>query len=249
MSTLQIVAVANEAPQVPYLLRGWNAFLASCRRYNMEPLILGWGQPWTGLGSKPKLLKKAIEDGRITTPYILFADSFDVVFCRHPQDILDVYQRNWEGDFSLMWNAEKDCFPEASWAQHHPSTTSPWKYLNSGLTIGHTEALLQVLTEMKVTEWPEDHQKNDGSWFHVNDQHHFMEKFLFGQCAPQEVKTGLDSECSMFQTMTGMTENEFEWENDRFRNTVTGQYPGAIHFNGPAKTAGLMEPILKHLGL
>jgi len=245
---LQIVTVADGPPTHSYLVRGWQAFNDSCRRYGFDPVVLGWGQLWGGLGTKPKLLKRAIEDGAVSADYIIFADAFDVVFARDPLQALVTFQENWEESYKIMWNAEKPCFPDASLAQFHPESPFPWKYLNSGLSIGTPTSYHQILSEMGVDGWVDDFQVN-GVWSHKNDQLDVQHKFLFGQCAPHELKMGLDSECSMFQTIIGMDESEFEWENGRFRNKLTGQFPTAIHFNGPAKTDGLMEPILKHLGL
>lgn len=253
MSTvLQIVAVADGYPHHDYLIRGYEAFLKSSRRYGFEPVMLGWGHPWQGLGSKPKLLKKAIETGVVRADHILFCDSFDVAFAMDPTYLLERYKNHLAEDFRIVWNAEKNCFPEANWAEHHPPSKTPWRFLNSGLSIGDTQAYHQIFTEMKVDEWPDDYQKTDGSWHHTNDQHLIMEKFLFGQCGDHELKMGLDTECSMFQTIIGLENSEFDlidFEGMLFHNLVTDQIPGAIHFNGPAKTAGLMEPILKHLDL
>lgn len=245
---LQIVAVADGPPKHDYLIRGYEAFVASCVRHGIAPTILGWDQPWTGLGCKPKLIKKAIEEGVVNADYIIFADAFDVVFARSPYTALQTFKDNWESQYRIMWNAERYCFPDESLAQFHPETPYPWKFLNSGLSIGKTQDYLQVLTEMKVDDIADDFQVN-GIWSHSNDQLNVQHKFLFGQCAPHELKMGLDSECSMFQTMIGETMDTFEWQDGKLRNKITGQFPSALHFNGNSKTAGLMEPILKELGL
>lgn len=253
MSEVTVVAVADKDPNQDYLMMGWNAFNKSLRRFGHEPLILGWGQPWKGLGSKPKLLKKAIEDGRVSTEYLIFTDALDVAFVRRPEFILSAWEDHYP-DAAIVWNGERNCFPCTEWAEYHPKTRCPYRYLNSGLAVGRTRDFLQVLTEMKVDDIPDDHQLPNGTWKHYIDQHFFMEKFLFGQCAPHEVKQEIDSECYLFQTMVGET-------MDRFRlvtgpdtakllyNAKTMTHPLAVHWNGPSKTAGTMEPILKHLDL
>lgn len=247
MSTLQIVAVADKAPTHDYLLRGWNAFLASCRRYDYEPVILGWGKPWTGLGCKPKLLKQAIDNGIITADHIIFADAFDVWFADHPLVLLGSARANYP-DSGIVWNAEKDCFPDRELAKFHPQTESPFKYLNSGLSIGCIDAYMECLTEMKVDEWVPDYQDSNGRWHHRNDQNDWMLRFLFGQC-PGQVKMSLDSNCEIFQTLTNVQPEELKFFDAGVWNNTTSSRPLAFHANGPAKTAGLMEPILKHFNL
>lgn len=244
---LQIVAVANGYPVHSYLKRGWEAFLKSSRRYGFEPVVLGWGQPWRGLGSKPKLLKKAIEDGLVSAEHILFVDAFDVWFADNPELILSYFKD--QSDYQIIWNAEKNCFPDAEWAVHHPPTDSPFKFFNSGMSIGKTSAYHTIFTQMDVESWRDDFQLADGSWCHVNDQQHIMAKFLFGQCSVEEPKMALDQDCQMFQTLTGVEEGELDIKPGCILNLVTGTTPVAFHANGGSKTDGLMEPILKALDL
>lgn len=245
---LTIVAVASGEPHAPYLKRGFDAFRKSATRYGYTPLILGWGEPWRGLGSKPKLFKQALEQNRIETPYVIFADAYDVWFADDPAIILDRWLSSYHAQGNqITWNAERNCFPRPDWAGKHPRTTSSFKYLNSGLSIGTADAYRVILTQMKVDENPDDHQKPDGKWYHHNDQDDFMAKFLFGQGDPGEPKMNLDSNCILFQTLCGVDESEFNVVTGR--NLETDSHPLALHANGPAKTAGLADKILDHAGL
>jgi hypothetical protein len=249
---LQIVAVANGEPREIYLQRGFGAFKDSCRRYGFEPVILGWAQKWGGLGSKPKLLKKAIEDGTVNAKNIIWADAFDVAFARNPNETLEEfgieYALSSRGPH-IIWNCERDIFPNPDLAQYHPETDAPYRYLNSGLSIGFTDAYLQILTEMKVDEWVDDYQKPDGQWVHRNDQLDVQEKFLFGQCGEKELPMGLDQSARLFQTMTGETLETWDLTAGKLTNLVTGNQPHAFHWNGPAKTAGTMDLMLRSLSL
>jgi len=245
MSTsLSIIAVADKVPTHDYLIRGFSAFLRSSQRYGYEPIILGMGQLWRGLGSKPKLLKKAIEDGTITTDRIIFADAYDVWFAAPPEDISFKHE---EFNCDIVWNAEKDCFPDASLAESFVDHGTSFRYLNSGLSIGKTSSYLECLTEMEVDSWPDDHQLPDGRWQHKNDQDDWSRRFLFGQC-PGQATMKLDSRCQLFQTLTGMTTHDFDF-SEGIKNKETGCFPLAFHANGGSKTSGVMEPILQHLGL
>lgn len=251
--SLTVVAVANEEPRESYLQRGFGAFKNSCRKHGHEPVILGWAERWRGLGSKPKLLKRAIENRAITTPYILFMDAYDTCFSQPPEYLLRAFQDMREtGTFrpQILWNGERNCFPRAEWANEHTKTPHPYRYFNSGMSIGATEAYYAMLSQIGLDQRPDDHQKPDGSWHHENDQDYLMEKFLFGQCGADEPLMAIDTKAVVFQTLVGETMDTFELlKHQGIRNRITGTYPGAWHFNGPSKTAGTMEPILHHLGL
>jgi hypothetical protein len=244
-----VVAVADKEPVHDYLIKGWNAFNMSLKRFGHSPVILGWNQTWKGLGSKPKLLKKAIENDQIDSEYLIFSDALDVAFIDSPEAIVEEFNTFYPED-AIVWNAERNCFPCAEWAQFHPDSRYPYKFLNSGLSVGRTMDFLQVLTEMKVDEIPDDRQIYTGQWEHFIDQHFFMEKFLFGQCGEHELKQSVDSQCLIFQTMVGETMDNFELQEGRMiYNKSTGTHPMAIHWNGPSKTAGTMDVILEHLDL
>lgn len=249
--SLQIVCVADKYPVHDYLVRGWEALNASLDRFGYELTILGWNRPWGGLGSKPKLLKRAIDSGEIESKCTMFVDAFDVVFTRSPSEILQSFIEDFNGlsdGAKVVWNAEKNCFPDASLEMYHSKTESPYRFFNSGLSIGFTAAYDQCLTEMDVLSWVDDYQKPDRTWVHRNDQDDWMRRFLFGQC-PGQVKMELDPECDLFWNMVNVTPDELELIPGGVRNLTTGTEPMALHFAGGSKTAGLMEPILSHLKL
>lgn len=245
MKTVKVVVVADGIPSHDYLLRGFNAMLESLKRFGHEPLILGWGKRWTGLGSKPRHLKRAIEDGAIKTSHILFADAYDVWFSKSPEEILDAAGKI-DGQ-RILWNAEKTCFPDASLAEQFKDISTSFRYLNSGASIGDVEAYYECLLDMNVDSWADDYRKDDGNWVHRNDQDDWMRKFLHGQCEGQ-APMKLDTKCSIFQTLTGMSPDNFEF-GETIVNKETGESPMVFHANGGSKTSGVMEPILKHLGL
>lgn len=224
MSSFEVVTCASHYPTEPYYM--YDSFLKSLDRYDIKPIVLGFGQPWMGLGSKPKLLKRAIEDGTITADQILFCDAFDVVFAGDPRQI-------FEGDRDLflhvgtMWNAEKVCFPDSSLSEEHEPSVSPWRYFNSGVSCGSVDVYLSLLEEMKADEIPDDHIL-DGKMIEPNDQDLLMRQFLFGS-----ICMDLDRRCDYFQTLCGVSESEIDLTaGDRIRNVVTNTYPIVFHLNG-----------------
>lgn len=201
---------------------------------------------YTGLGSKPKGVYKAIKEGLIESKYIIFSDCFDFVFCRSPKDLFSTYKLHFE-DFPLMISSEKNCFPADLKEQYDDLLyTSPYRYLNSGLIVGETEALLTVLEAMDLGNVPEDYRKEDGNMCHINDQELYQHIFL-----KQPVKMKLDYEQILCNTLHSVTLDELEFLDMGFiHNKTTGSMPASMHMNGNAKTEnGLREPILKHLNL
>ncbi len=238
---MKVVTVANGRPTAPYYL--YDEFLASLKRYGHEPLILGAAPgEYGGLGSKPRLLKQAINAGRITDERMIFADAFDVVFGAAPELAVDLAEEFYDG--KIVFNAERSIFPDASLADSHPQCRSSFRYLNSGFAVGRTSDFHTMLDWMKADEIPNDSRNADGSGNHPNDQLFFQHAFLSG-----ELPIALDTNAMICQTLCGVTERDLDFSGPEIENRETGCWPSCWHFNGPAKTNGLADPILRKLGL
>lgn len=238
---MKVVTVANKKPSEPYYT--YDQFFASLRRYGVDPLVLGTGDgEYQGLASKPRLLKHAIESGRVQDDWMIFADCFDVVFAAPPERIVQMSREHY-GD-RIVWNAERNCFPDANLAGKHPETPFSFKYLNSGLAVGPTADFLKLLQWMDADNLPVDHRDESGRMINPNDQDFFMRGFLFSG-----IDMRLDSECRICQALCGVTADDLSINKGLIVNRETHQVPLAFHFNGPAKTAGLREPILNALEL
>lgn len=252
MKDLTILCVSNREPTEPYYC--YDEFFASCRKYGFEPVVVG-DKPgeYGGLGSRPRLIKSAIERGLVPTEHLLFADCWDLVFAADPRGVLEWFLKRpeikWHGVSpvipQIIWNAEKNCFPDGSLAAKHPDTPSPYKYLNSGFGIGETEGFLDALEDMKADEIPDDHVGADGRKVEPCCQDYWMRSLLFGEVVPMALDTGAEA-CN---ALCGVASEELDFTGERILNKVTGSAPMAFHFNGGAKTGGLREQILKHLGL
>lgn len=238
---MKVVTVANKRPVEAYYLYG--EFLESLKRHGHEPLILGTGPgEYGGLGSKPRLLKQAIDAGRITDERIIFCDSFDVVFGAAPELAVDIAEEFFDG--KIVFNAERACFPDESLAAKHPQCRSSFRFLNSGFAVGRTSDFYTMLDWMKADEIPNDSRNADGSGCHPNDQLFFQHAFLSG-----ELPIALDTTVIICQTLCGVTDRDLDFSGPEIENRETGGWPAVWHFNGPAKTNGLADPILRKLGL
>lgn len=239
MKDLQVVTVSSHRPQADYFC--YSEFFDSLKRVDVEPLLI---KPWKfgGLGSKPRELYKAIRDGRVNAKNIIFVDCWDLVFAARPKEIL-AHWAYYPGPF--MISAERNCFPSDLKAEYDalPHEGSSYRYLNSGFIIAETEAMLAVLESMDAPNIPDDYQKEDGSMEHINDQFLFQKEFL-----KQPVPMLMDYKQQFSQTMNMVGPDDLDMKGV-IKNKETGSYPLTFHFNGGSKTAGMREPILKHLGL
>ena len=247
----RIVTIANHWPQQDYYC--YNSLFKSIG--DNEMLILGGGEmEYTGLSDKPRILYNAIKDGKIPEKNIIFIDAFDVVFADTVEGIMDKFN---SFNSPIVIGAEKNCFPdnfrkEYDRLQH----TSSFKYLNSGVIVGETEAILTVLEAMDAPNLPRDYHDNiKGYNHHFNDQAYYMDLYL-----RQPVKMRLDYQCLIAQNMQDVTmddiiidviesSNKATLARPVILNKETKTKPSIIHWNGGSKSAGTMQPILKHLGL
>lgn len=238
---MKILTVANRAPVEPYYT--YDQFFASLRRYGVDPVVLGSGPgEYQGLASKPRLLKRAIESGQAGDGWMIFADAFDVVFAAPPVRIAEVARQTYGN--RIVWNAERNCFPDASFADKHPESKTSFRYLNSGFAVGPVADFLKILQWMDADNLPVDHIGADGTWQHPNDQDYFMRALLFSG-----VDMALDTECRVCAALCGVEVDELEISGSKITIRETGASPLAYHWNGPSKTAGLRDPILHALEL
>lgn len=242
MKDLQIVTISSHNPTADYYCLP--QFHKSLERFGTDALVIG-DKPgeYKGLGSKPKLLLKAIQDKLVDSQYIIFCDCWDLVFTQDPMMILDNAVRRGA---PFIISAEKNCFPGDLKNEYDLlNYTSSYRYLNSGFIIAQTEAMLAVLESMDLGNVPDDHtDETTGQKVHINDQFLFQQAFL-----KQPIPMTLDYMQIFSQTMNMVEEGELDFTDKYIRNKETGAYPCTFHFNGGSKTAGLREPILKYLGL
>ena len=235
-----VVTVCNRIPQESYYcLQSWIKSLG-----NIKPLVLGsLPGEYNGLASKPKLVYKAIKEGVIDSQYIIFTDCWDLVFSTELEEVLETFMA-FNSPFVI--SAERNCFPATLRDEYDKlSFTSSFKYLNSGMIIAETEAMLTVLEAMDLANVPDDHWDDiNKRMVHPNDQEMYQQMFL-----KQPVKMTLDYDQILCATMHDVKEEDLNFDKERIRIRETGTYPCSFHFNGGSKTGGLMQPILKHLNL
>ncbi len=235
----KIVTVCNRAPSEPYYcLSEWFKSLQG-----VEPLILGHNPgEYGGLGSKPRLLYNAIKEDKIKESHIIFCDCFDLVFATHPDELFKTYLGI---EVPFIISSEKNCFPTDLKEEYDALATSesPYKYLNSGMIIADKYALFKVLEAMDAQNIPNDYFDGE-KMVNPNDQAYYQYWFL-----RQPVPMAMDTKQILCNTLHSVIIDELDFSGSRIKNKITDTYPCSFHLNGNAKTEGLREPILKHLGL
>lgn len=239
----KIVTISNRIPTQEYYTYQYLQKSAG----DNQILILGQNEDeYTGLSDKPRILYHAINDGRIKEKFIVFVDAWDVVFASSLDEVMSKYL---DIRVPVVIGAEKNCFPSYfmkeydKWAS---SYNSSYKYLNSGVIIGETEAIMEILLAMDAPNLPRDyHNPDTHTNYHFNDQAYFMDVAL-----RQPVTIRLDRSCWIAQNMQDVNEDEIEFcEDGRIRNIETNEKPSIIHWNGGSKDKWSRERILKHLNL
>jgi hypothetical protein len=240
--SVTVVTVTSRIPdraREPYYR--YNLWHDSLTSLGCQPVVLGMGEHWQGLMTKPRRLRDWLRSGACTTDHLIVTDSYDVVFIAEPMEVVFAATGPYPGR-PVIFNAEKGVFPRGELVARfdqiaaEAKSDTPWKYLNSGFYVGTPERVLQMLESMWLDDVHDDYQRPDGSWVHVNDQGHYQYAF----CA-QVVPMVLDYRADVVQCCSACTLDEFDLAGKRIKNIVTGTEPLVFHFNGGSKDSLLPE--------
>lgn len=238
MNEYKIVSACSHLPKENYYCL--QSYVKSLGNEDAIILTENFGK-WGGLGTKPRWLYKAITENIIDTKYMIFSDCWDFIFAAPPRDLFNAYISM---QIPIVISAEKNCFPENlkdEYDKFNPPTS--YKYLNSGLIVGETEAILTCLESMDAKNIPDDYWDGE-KMVNPNDQFFWQREFI-----KQPVHMILDYHQQLCNTLHQVEIDELEFDNGFIKNKETNTYPCSFHFNGGAKTNGLREPILEHLKL
>lgn len=241
--SIQVVTVTSRipGPSEPYYKYG--LFIESLKRFGIEPTVLGMGEPWWGLITKPKRMRDWLRVGECKADLCLWTDSFDVVFLAHPEKIAASYLNLWAGK-PVLYNAERGIWPRSDLADRFPDNGSPWRYLNCGLILAPPAEILKVLEWMPLDDTIGDcpdpmHNRrcepNDQAWHQ-----------LAWSARPTAML--VDGRCELFQSLSACEASEFEADTDGLLNKVTGTRPLVAHFNGGSKDQ-LLPGMMRTWGL
>ncbi len=222
---MKIVTVCSHTDLPPYYRP--DAFFASCKRFGIEPIVLGRNGAYKGLGSKVRLLKELLDSPQVfDDKRMIFCDAFDVVFQKNPilcQHFLDLGPK-------LIFNAERALFPfDQEVFQGHPLSETSYRFLNSGFIVGQTETFRKALELMNADKVPDDHQMPDKSWVNPNDQELWQKLFVAER---KTLGLALDTRAELCLTLSNTVPEELDFDGPLISSKETGSAPICLHLNG-----------------
>lgn len=135
----------------------------SCRKFGVEVKILPWPNHisafWEASKAKVYETLNAIKSSEINTKYLMAMDASDVVFLKHPNDVLEDYLSMF-GNYKSVWCTEANDWPRFDLPKyvHYPvlddyltkvskkdteriqAHNSRFAYINVGCAVGETES-------------------------------------------------------------------------------------------------------------
>ena len=194
--------------------------------------VLGKGYPWEWFIAKLEILDKYITD--VKEDYLCFTDSVDVLYLDNENSIINVYKKHFFN--KIVFNGEKDCWPDSSLSNHFENKGSDYKHLNSGCYIGPTKLIHRVIKECikfskeNYTRGPRppkwDFRGDSGGIF--KDDQYILQQMYFGLFKDDMV---IDYKCKLFQTLY-KADNDVEYLETSIYNNHTKSNPLIIHGNG-----------------
>lgn len=215
---IHVVLTANK------IMRGAQTLLDSMGLLGVEPVILGLHQPYEHT-RRNKWIYEWVADYRYTDDYVVYMDAFDTVLARDPQFIVDEYLRV---GCSMLFNAEKMCYPHPTLAQYYKTTREEYPYLNSGMFVASCKELYKQLADARVMEYPDA----------FDDQEFWTIRYF----NPNN-RIALDHSANVLQTLYGC-EDHLEYRYCGIHNHVMDTYPSAFHGNGFAKLDDVISWVL-----
>lgn len=208
----------------------------SAESYKIAPTVLGFGQKWQGgsdIKNKPgggwkiNLLKTAIEPYKDDpNKIILFTDGYDVVFLTNIAEITEKFKAT---KAKILFGAEKFCWPDVKLAEKYPEVSEGNRFLNSGLFMGYTTEIWQLLNHEVVSN--------------EDDDQLFFTKAYLNEILREKLAFQLDHKSQIFQNLNGAI-NEVHVvevkpkegaESYRIENVIYHSRPAIIHGNGGSK--------------
>ena len=184
--------------------------------------LYGVGEPFIPHGAHAQVLKLFETLQLKPADTILVTDCRDAVFAAGEEEILEKFKSCGK---DLMMSTEQGCWPpdEELTNFFYGKDPNGYNFINAGQYIGTWE-YIQFCLEHLLNEYRGKHPGPD------NSQAWWMWALM-----RRELDFALDSECRIFQTMSGGADTHLTSEG-RPLNVFTGSYPCCIHFNGNPST-------------
>lgn len=219
----------------------FDLFMASCRRHDISPVILGWGTKWIGFGHKTSETRNYLR-GLRDEEVVVSVDPFDVVFLCGLDEIEQKFRRA-SAPFvcgalrlgPLLRRVYEREFNRSRGSV--PRNPTGYDYLNSGTwisTAGYARRLIDRL-ERELGMGPTD----------------MDQEILTGLYRRDRRVVDIDWRCEIFHNLLfknfitrGADLKDLQFVDGRVKNAATGTRPCILHASGNAK----MEALAAKLG-
>ena len=181
--------------------------MASCQRFGVEPIRLGWEQPWVGFGRKTLDIRRAIDD-LPDDALVLSVDPFDVVFLTDLDELAARYQP-YHGKYvcgslklgrglAAVYNTE---FNKSG--QRVPHTEFGYDHLNTGTWMANAACARSVIDRLVEQEKMTDKDM---------DQERMTKMYIRG-----DAEVALDWRCDLFHNLLGLSDPQAKPDRPRVR--------------------------------
>ena len=209
----------------------FDLFIESCKRFQIEPVILGWGEKWIGFGKKVMAIRdhiKQLPEDEI----VISVDPFDVIFLCELEEIEHKFNSI---NIPFLCGALKlDAFNSSVYnfefnrtGEMIPATPTGYNFLNSGTWISRAGNAVKII-DMLV--------KN----YHMTEV--TMDQQLLTELYIQNGSVvGIDWQCEIFHNILFIDFitrrpdlRDIVFNTNRIKNTTTGTFPCILHASGNA---------------
>jgi hypothetical protein len=214
----------------------YDLFIESCKRHNIDPLILGWGEKWIGFGNKMMTIRKYI-DSLPDDEIVISVDPFDIIFLCGLDEIETKFSKS---DAKFLCGALNLTYFNAMVYNHEfnktnkriPRTPTNYNFLNTGTWIsraGYARFIIDELFEKyHMTETSMDQQLLTG--IYINNSY----------------SIDIDWKCEIFHNLlfkdfiTRRPDlKDLEFYDSRIINTASASKPCILHASGNSRIKGL----------
>lgn len=144
---------------------------------------------------------------------VLFVDAYDVLFTRPEKDLYKLWKKVCPKG-KVLFNAEKNIWPDPEIINMYPKVETEFKFLNSGVYMGKAEDLLKILP------------KKDDVLERFDDQRYFANKYVLHN----NKNIALDTFASCFLAMC-YSIKEIGYNGKHIYQTSTKSQPCVLHAN------------------
>jgi hypothetical protein len=203
--------------------RFFDSFIYSCKKYNTKPVILGWGDKYTGHLMKDDLLLEYLDNNKENN-IILFVDAFDCLLIRNINLLKNKFKKTGH---RVIISMERNIKTGSNLGFIYSNFQNLFfgsidsNIINTGMIIGYRDDLVRVLNEIK--KYREiDINSNQRIWTKAINSSIFLKDLIH-----------IDIEQMFFKNFDMVSkQNTITFKNNMVYIKETNTYPFVVQGNG-----------------